>query len=297
MLRRRLPAAVIAVLSCAASVWAVTPGSAVAPSHVLEFGHGKLAGKPSVVTAVALVPGGKWIASGGDDHLVRIWNSETGVLAQTLKGHADWVRSLAFSPDGNKLVSAGDDHRLIEWSVDDGRQFRVLAEHSDADLLCCVQPRRTLARRRGLRVRGARLRCAQRQTGASAGGSIERPALGGVLARQRDTWPRSDEAARSVFGKPRDWSTALEIAADALRIRTLAYSPNGKKLAAAGRRSQRRHLGRQDRQGTGAAHLQAGQSHVAGLLWRRRAGHRRQRQRDPHLGPDRTGRTLAIGRP
>ncbi|HEY5315721.1 MAG TPA: hypothetical protein VIK18_24535, partial [Pirellulales bacterium] len=53
---------------------------------------------PPVVTAVAIHPAGRMVASAGDDHLVRLWDTETGGLVRELRGHTDWVRCLAFHP-------------------------------------------------------------------------------------------------------------------------------------------------------------------------------------------------------
>src|SRR5271156_2206375 len=108
---------------------AVQPSAAIAPVKVLEVGHGKVPGKPTVITAVALAAGGKLLASGGDDHLVRIWNTQTGELTQTLSAHADWVRSLSFNPDHSLLASAGDDHQLVLWKVGQSQPIQVLAEN------------------------------------------------------------------------------------------------------------------------------------------------------------------------
>jgi WD40 repeat protein len=37
------------------------------------------------------------MASAGDDHLVRIWNRDTGELIIRLDGHVDWIRTAAFA--------------------------------------------------------------------------------------------------------------------------------------------------------------------------------------------------------
>ena len=122
-------ALVVAVgLASGQTARAVQPSANVAPVKVLEVGHGKVPGKPAVITAVALAAGGKVLASGGDDHLVRIWNTQTGELTQTLKAHADWVRSLSFNPDHTLLLSAGDDHLLVLWKLGENNPHRVLAE-------------------------------------------------------------------------------------------------------------------------------------------------------------------------
>ena len=116
-MRTAIPGALALVVAVGLAIGqrrrAVQPSANVAPVKVLEVGHGKVPGKPAVITAVALAAGGKVLASGGDDHLVRIWNTQTGELTQTLKAHADWVRSLSFNPDHTLLLSAGDDHLLV----------------------------------------------------------------------------------------------------------------------------------------------------------------------------------------
>ena len=79
-------------------------------------------GRRPVITAVAIQPKGRILATAGDDHLVRIWNREDVRLLHTLRGHRDWVRTLAFSPDGTTLASAGDDRQVLTWNVATGKQ-------------------------------------------------------------------------------------------------------------------------------------------------------------------------------
>jgi WD40 repeat protein len=69
------------------------------------------------VRALAYAPGGRLLASGGDDRTILLWDLETGSVRTTLSGHKDWVRGLAFSPDGRRLASAGWDDTLRMWHV------------------------------------------------------------------------------------------------------------------------------------------------------------------------------------
>jgi hypothetical protein len=78
------------------------------------------------------------LASGGDDGKVRIWNPATREEILTLKGHDEarvsqqfgLIRSLAWSPDGTLLASAGLDGRTLVWEVASGRQvFALPADH------------------------------------------------------------------------------------------------------------------------------------------------------------------------
>ena len=71
------------------------------------------------VYAVAFSPndGGRWIASGGEDCGVKIWDSRTGVEVLTFRGHAGLISSLAFSPDGKRLYSGSRDTTVKVWDL------------------------------------------------------------------------------------------------------------------------------------------------------------------------------------
>src|SRR5262249_34066690 len=85
-----------------------------------------LAGHDSYVYPVAYSPDGHWIASGGWDKAIRLWDAATGETCATLP-HPGIVAALAFTPDGTRLVSGGDlDGELLVWNVTTGQiQNRV----------------------------------------------------------------------------------------------------------------------------------------------------------------------------
>jgi len=68
-----------------------------------------LTGHASAVGALAVAPGGTWLASASYDNAVRIWDPHTGQTRHTLTGHTRPVRALAVAPDGTWLASAGYD--------------------------------------------------------------------------------------------------------------------------------------------------------------------------------------------
>jgi WD40 repeat protein len=76
---------------------------------------------------VALSPDGRWLASGGDDHTVRIWSLAAGSGAETLvlRGHEDSVTGLAFHPSGRWLASGSLDQTVRLWTLRDTGDFLV----------------------------------------------------------------------------------------------------------------------------------------------------------------------------
>ncbi|OGE56253.1 hypothetical protein PENARI_c003G00881 [Penicillium arizonense] len=60
-------------------------------------------------------PDNRLLASASHDHTMRLWDSVTGVLYQTLEGHLDLVTSMTFSPDSRLLTSASDDKTVRFW--------------------------------------------------------------------------------------------------------------------------------------------------------------------------------------
>ena len=70
------------------------------PTYLIYRGH---SGR---VTAVAWSPDGKYIASGGDDHTIQVWNALTGDRLLVSQGHAGGVPAVAWSPDSTLIASA-----------------------------------------------------------------------------------------------------------------------------------------------------------------------------------------------
>jgi WD40 repeat protein/serine/threonine protein kinase len=71
----------------------------------------RFAAHEGVVWCLAFSPDGKRLASGGNqrDRRVKIWDPDTGTLIHELVGHNDSVYSVMVSPDGGRLFSyAGD---------------------------------------------------------------------------------------------------------------------------------------------------------------------------------------------
>jgi len=57
---------------------------------------------------------------------VMLWNSRSGQILRTFRGHEFRILAIAFSPDGKSLASGGFDQRILIWDVDSGRQVATL---------------------------------------------------------------------------------------------------------------------------------------------------------------------------
>ncbi|MEI7870004.1 MAG: WD40 repeat domain-containing protein [Candidatus Methylumidiphilus sp.] len=75
-----------------------------------------LHGHETCVTALAFSRDGESLASGGDDHVICLWNLRNPkAFPVILSGHEAAVHSLAFHPDGIHLASGGDDNVIRLW--------------------------------------------------------------------------------------------------------------------------------------------------------------------------------------
>jgi WD40 repeat protein len=68
--------------------------------------------------AIALSPDGKWIAGGGNDFVVTLWEVGSGKVVVQMKGHTkNYLKAVTFSPDGQQVASAAPDNTIRLWSV------------------------------------------------------------------------------------------------------------------------------------------------------------------------------------
>lgn len=126
-------------------VAAVEPGGGVAIWKIAPAEVTAVIPRAGGARCLALSPDGTLLAIGGKDTLVEIWNTETGGLVQTLRGHGSDVASMAFGADGNTLLTGDFDGAALLWDLDTGKWTHMLEGHAYGVNGAALSPDGTLA--------------------------------------------------------------------------------------------------------------------------------------------------------
>jgi WD40 repeat protein len=102
-----------------------------------------LIGRHKWVMALAVAPDGAWLAAGGDDAIVRIWDPTTGTNLHNLAGHTDAVEAFAVASGGAWLASASWDGEVRIWDTATGVNVNTLTADITAVLALAVAPHGT----------------------------------------------------------------------------------------------------------------------------------------------------------
>ncbi len=102
----------------------VSLAGVVSGATLAAFDHG------ARVTAGAISAGGRLLATGGSDDVVRIWRSD-GRPLQVLRGHVGPITAIAFSARGTLIATASTDGVARVWRVGSGQPVTVLSGHGN----------------------------------------------------------------------------------------------------------------------------------------------------------------------
>ncbi len=101
-------------------LWDVEQGSYRAALH----------GHTAVVYGIAFTPDSRGLLSGSEDGTVRVWNVASGQCVRVVEGCAVILHDVAWSPDSTRLASAGTDTLVTIWDATGAAQPKVLRGHS-----------------------------------------------------------------------------------------------------------------------------------------------------------------------
>jgi WD40 repeat protein len=93
-----------------------------------------------IITALAVAPDGTWLATGGRDGVVRLWEVATGRPLAQLTGHDLEVRAIAIAPDGSWLAAAGFTAAVHVWDPATGAPLATLTGHTNLVYDLAVAP-------------------------------------------------------------------------------------------------------------------------------------------------------------
>ncbi|RHZ15982.1 hypothetical protein DYB26_013455, partial [Aphanomyces astaci] len=82
------------------------------------------------VNALAVAPNDRFIASGSQDKLIKIWNASTLAVVGVCRGHKRGIWALEFSPVDQCLASASSDKTVKLWNVKDFSCVKTFEGHT-----------------------------------------------------------------------------------------------------------------------------------------------------------------------
>jgi WD40 repeat protein len=194
--------------------------------------------EPAQVEVLAGSPDGRWLAGGGKDNKVYLWEADSGQLRDALEGQAGRVGALAFSPDSALLASASvTDGTVWLWDVNTREPVLVIPVAADA---CSVETLAFHPEGRLLAVGGIDWLATGGSDGAVCLWDIRERQL--TVALNRGTTflafqPAGNQlAAASLRESVCVWDVATqellyELTGHAEDVTCVAYSPDGQWLA------------------------------------------------------------------
>jgi WD40 repeat protein len=116
-------------------VQSVRAGKTVEPKPIPPFDPSKvlahtLIGHSERVESLVFLLNDTLLASASADGVVRLWDVESGTLAQTFDASNNTIGALAASPDGNWLALAGSDNKVVLWDAKAGHTAGEFSGHS-----------------------------------------------------------------------------------------------------------------------------------------------------------------------
>lgn len=165
-----------------------------------------LAGHESWVHALQVMPDGQTLISGGCDGRLIWWPLQAALPTpqRTVEAHSGWIRAIELSPDGTRLASVGNDRQICLWDAHSGQRLAQWSQHDKHIYSVLFHPD------------GQQL-------------------LTGDLSGKIHLWNLADQQlVRSFDAAPLSEYNASGQQVDFGGVRSLALTPDGQQLLAAG---------------------------------------------------------------
>ncbi|KAL2507578.1 WD40/YVTN repeat-like-containing domain [Forsythia ovata] len=101
----------------------------------------KLRGHRDAVYCAIFDHCGRYVITGSDDRLVKIWSMETAFCLASCRGHEGDITDLSVSSNNAVVASASNDYSIRVWRLPDGLPISVLRGHTGAVTAIAFSPR------------------------------------------------------------------------------------------------------------------------------------------------------------
>ncbi|KXX72929.1 Transcriptional repressor rco-1 [Madurella mycetomatis] len=79
------------------------------------------------IRSVCFSPDGRYLATGAEDKLIRVWDIQAGKIRNTFHGHEQDIYSLDFARDGRTIASGSGDRTVRLWDIETGNSTMTLS--------------------------------------------------------------------------------------------------------------------------------------------------------------------------
>ncbi|KAL8527224.1 hypothetical protein ACS0TY_005197 [Phlomoides rotata] len=101
----------------------------------------KLRGHRDAVYCAIFDRSGRYVITGSDDRLVKVWSMETALCLASCRGHEGDITDLSVSFNNAIVASASNDFTIRVWRLPDGYPISVLRGHTGAVTAIVFSPR------------------------------------------------------------------------------------------------------------------------------------------------------------
>ncbi|XP_047969785.1 PH-interacting protein [Salvia hispanica] len=101
----------------------------------------KLRGHRDAVYCAIFDRSGRYVITGSDDRLVKVWSMETALCLASCRGHEGDITDLSVCSNNTLVASASNDFTIRVWRLPDGYPISVLRGHTGAVTAIAFSPR------------------------------------------------------------------------------------------------------------------------------------------------------------